>query len=446
MDEFDTIAAIATPPGTGGIGVIRLSGSQAIAIAEQLTDSKLKPRQASLRKFYAADHSVLDYGIALVFIGPHSFTGEDVVEIQGHGGQILQEMLLARVCELGARLAHPGEYSERAFHNDKIDLAQAEAIADLIESGSQAAAKAAMRSLQGEFSDKVHELVAQIIDLRAYVEAALDFAEEEIDFLQDSMIQQRFTQLIEQTETTLQQAENGCLLNEGMSMAIAGLPNAGKSSLLNYLTGYDAAIVTDIEGTTRDVIKEHIALKGIPVRIIDTAGLRESDDPVEREGIRRAWREIEQADIVLQLVDAVAGFSEQDQMIKQRLQNHQCQVRRIYTKADKLPGDKPSEFDSFLISTKTGQGIDQLIDALTEQYHQFDAQQSTFIARQRHVELVKQALESIQQANQVFEQTLSGELMAEDLRQAQKFLNEVTGEFTTEDLLGKIFSSFCIGK
>ncbi|MBT3202879.1 MAG: tRNA uridine-5-carboxymethylaminomethyl(34) synthesis GTPase MnmE [Gammaproteobacteria bacterium] len=440
----DTIAAIATPPGVGGIGIIRLSGQNSLSIAESLTQSSLKAGSTQFRKFFDAQKQQLDHGIVLYFKSPHSFTGEDVIELQGHGGVILQEMMLSRVCELGARIAHAGEYSERAFHNDKLDLTQAEAIADLIESGSQAAARAAMRSLQGVFSEKIHSLVESIINLRAYVEAALDFAEEEIDFLAESDIQQQIQNIIDCNQHILDEAEKGRVLNEGMTLAIAGRPNAGKSSLLNYLAGYDAAIVTDIEGTTRDVIREHIALKGVPVKIIDTAGLRDSSDPIEQEGIKRAWHEIDKADVVLLLIDASKGFSEEDKNIESRLT--EAHVLRLYTKSDLLDSAQKSSINDSLISTKNGEGIDGVIDLLTKNYADYNQNQSTFIARKRHVEALKASLKSLQSAKSIFEETHSGELMAEDLRFAQKALNQITGEFTTEDLLGKIFSSFCVGK
>lgn len=444
MSSEDTIAAIATPPGVGGIGIIRLSGSQSLAIAQKLTNAELNPRTTQFCHFYDQAGISLDHGIVLYFPAPHSFTGDNVVELQGHGGIVLQEMLLSRVCELGARLAHAGEFSERAYHNDKMDLTQAEAIADLIESGSQAAARAAMRSLKGEFSKQIHNLVEQIVSIRSFIEAALDFAEEEIDFLADSDIQQRLLNLIEQTEQILLKAEEGRVLNEGMTLAIAGLPNAGKSSLLNYLAGYDAAIVTDIAGTTRDVIREHIALKGVPVKVIDTAGLRDSNDLVEQEGIRRAWLEIEQADVVLLLIDATRGVTDQDRAIEQRLQA--VKVKRLMTKLDLLTTEDKTALNEYAVSTKTGEGMDQLINDLTHKYHDYNHDQSTFIARQRHVEALKNTLQHVIQAERIFTETRSGELMAEDLRQAQMRLNQITGEFTTEDLLGKIFSSFCIGK
>lgn len=444
MSSEDTIAAIATPPGIGGVGIIRLSGSQALEIAQTLTQSKLELAKTQFRQFLDADGLSIDHGIVLYFQSPRSFTGEDVVEVQGHGGQVLQDMLLSRVCELGARLAHAGEFSERAFHNNKLDLTQAEAIADLIESGSQAAARAAMRSLQGEFSKQIHTLVNDIIHCRSYVEAALDFAEEEIDFLANSDINIQLQQMIELNQNILQQAEKGRVLNEGMTLAIAGQPNAGKSSLLNYLAGYDAAIVTHIAGTTRDVIREHIALKGVPVKVIDTAGLRESEDPVEQEGIKRAWNEIEKADVVLLLIDASKGYSEQDQIIENRLQ--QLQVKRVFTKIDLLDDQQRKNIKGKAISTKSAEGLDSLIDELTQNYSDYNHDQSTFIARKRHVEALKKSLVAMNQAKVIFEETVSGELMAEDLRQAQQALSQITGEFSTEDLLGTIFSSFCVGK
>lgn len=444
MLREDTIAAIATPHGVGGIGIIRLSGPLSLEIARKLTNADVETGKALFRRFYDLQGVEIDHGILLYFKGPNSFTGEDVVEIQGHGGPVLQDMLLSRICQLGARLAHAGEYSERAFHNNKLDLTQAEAIADLIESGSQAAARAAMRSLLGVFSKQVHALVEEVIQLRTFVEAALDFAEEEIDFLGESDIEIKIESLIQSTHQTLQQAEKGRVLNEGMTLAIAGQPNAGKSSLLNYLAGYDAAIVTDVAGTTRDVIREHIALKGIPVKIIDTAGLRESIDIVEQEGIKRAWKEIENADVVLLLVDALKGVTEQDEVILQRLQGLKYKI--IFTKADLIDEAKKQNIAETLVSTQTGEGIDRLIEELTSNYSDYNHDQTTFIARKRHVDALSRTYSHLKNAQQIFSNTQSGELMAEDLRQAQLCLNEITGEFNTEDLLGRIFSSFCIGK
>ncbi|MGD2173285.1 MAG: tRNA uridine-5-carboxymethylaminomethyl(34) synthesis GTPase MnmE, partial [Gammaproteobacteria bacterium] len=315
MSAPETIAAIATPPGTGGIGILRISGPDALAIGEAISASKLEPGLIQFRRFLDADGETIDHGLCLYFRAPHSFSGEDSVELQAHGGAIVLDMLLERLCALGARLARAGEFSERAFLNGRLDLTQAEAIADLIESGSRAASRAAMRSLEGRFSERVNALVDEIIELRAYVEAALDFAEEEIDFLEDSGVDQRLGRCTEHLRELLDQAEQGRSLQEGLTVALAGLPNAGKSSLLNYLAGYEAAIVTDIEGTTRDVLREQLSLKGIPVRISDTAGLRDTDNPVEQEGVRRAWKAIEQADAVLYLVDSTRGLVDADRRI-----------------------------------------------------------------------------------------------------------------------------------
>ena len=444
MPTTDTIAAIATPPGVGGIGIVRISGPRALEIGESLTTSSLVTHQVGFRKFLDAAGQTLDHGLCFFCQAPHSFSGEDVVEIQGHGGPILLDMLLERICELGARLARAGEFSERAFLNGKLDLAQAEAIADLIESGSRAAAKAAMRSLEGVFSSQVHHLVDDIINLRAFVEAALDFAEEEIDFLADPTIDGRLLASLEKLQDILQQAENGRVLNEGLTVALAGLPNAGKSSLLNYLAGYEAAIVTEIAGTTRDVVREHISLKGIPLRINDTAGLRRSDHPVEQEGIKRAWREIDQADTILLLVDANMGITEADQEIIKRLGSSNYQL--IYSKADLLPASAPRDPQAHYISTRSGEGMDQLIDLITDKFADYNQDNQTIMARRRHVDALLRARECLCQAQRIFAETQSGELMAEDLRQAQQHLSEITGEFTSDDLLGKIFSSFCIGK
>lgn len=444
MTAQDTIAAIATPPGNGGIGIIRLSGPQAFAIGEALTHSSLSVGKVLFRQFYDEQNNVIDHGLCLGFKGPHSFSGEDSIELQGHGGAIVLDMVLQRACELGARLARAGEFSERAFLNGRIDLTQAEAIADLIESGSRAASRAAMRSLQGQFSDKIRHLVDQLIELRAYLEAAMDFTDEEIDLLSDSDVDERLQLLISAVEQLLLEAEQGRTLQEGISISLAGLPNAGKSSLLNCLAGYEAAIVTDIEGTTRDVLREHLSLKGIPVRINDTAGLRETSHPVEQEGIRRARREIDQSDLVLYLVDASKGLGAEDETNLRELAEQE--VLLVYTKLDLLQGASKPTVDDPLISVKTGEGVEQLIDQITHNRIDFNQQQETIIARRRHVEALRHALNCLSQALPSLQKAQSLELVAEDLRLAQQFLNEITGEFSTEDLLGKIFSSFCIGK
>jgi tRNA modification GTPase len=444
VPDIDTIAAIATPPGVGGIGIVRISGPEALKIGESLTAANLQPNQVRFRKFLDAAGQTLDHGLCFYCQAPHSFSGEDVVEIQGHGGPILLDMLLERICELGARLARAGEFSERAFLNGKLDLAQAEAIADLIESGSRAATKAAMRSLEGKFSTQVHQLVDEIINLRAYIEAALDFAEEEIDFLEDSVIGERLKQSLVSLNDILRQAENGRVLNEGLTVALAGLPNAGKSSLLNYLAGYEAAIVTEIAGTTRDVVREHISLKGIPLRINDTAGLRDSENLVEQEGIRRAWAEIDKADVILLLVDANIGVTKADRQIIERLGS--AGYRLIYSKSDLLSGQSQRNPEAHYISTLNGEGMDELIDLITCKFSDYNQDNQAIMARRRHVDALQKARASLQRAQQAFSDTRSGELMAEDLRDAQNSLSEITGEFTSDDLLGKIFSSFCVGK
>jgi tRNA modification GTPase len=444
MPPHETIAAIATPPGTGGIGILRLSGEKALAIGETLCHSKIKPGLVQFRRFFDTADQLLDHGICLYFKAPHSFSGEDCVEIQAHGGPIVLDMLLERLCELGARLARPGEFSERAFLNGKLDLTQAEAIADLIESGSRAASRAAVRSLEGRFSQQVHSLVDEIINLRAFIEAALDFAEEEIDFLDNSDISHRLDDCNQHLQTLLAQAEQGRTLQEGLSVSLAGLPNAGKSSLLNYLAGYEAAIVTEIAGTTRDVLREHISLKGIPLKVNDTAGLRESQNPVEREGIRRAWETIGQSDIIIYLVDSSKGLTPADREFIDQLAGASLQI--VFSKSDLTQANQPRDPESLAISTLSGDGMEMLIQRITGQVSDYNQDNQAFMARRRHVDALLRAQESVQQAMHIFNTTRSGELMAEDLRGAQGYLNEITGKFTNEDLLGKIFSTFCIGK
>lgn len=444
MPAPDTIAAIATPPGSGGIGILRLSGPTALAIGEAISASKIKPGKIQFRRFFDAGGEVLDHGICLYFKAPHSFSGEDSVEIQAHGGPIVLDMLLQRLCELGARLARAGEFSERAFLNGKLDLTQAEAIADLIESGSRAATRAAMRSLEGRFSEQVGALVEEVVNLRAYIEAALDFAEEEVDFLDNADISQRLEDCSRHLRNLLEQAEHGRTLQEGLTVALAGLPNAGKSSLLNYLAGYEAAIVTEIEGTTRDVLREHISLKGIPLKINDTAGLRESENPIEQEGIRRAWDAIAGADVVLYLVDSSKGLGNADRKLIEQMPAGNLQ--KVYSKSDLLTDDRVNEPRALYISTVSGAGMESLIERITGKIADFNQDNQTFMARRRHVDALQRALDCISQAAETFSTTRSGELMAEDLRDAQRQLNEITGEFTSDDLLGKIFSDFCIGK
>jgi tRNA modification GTPase len=445
----DTIAAIATPPGRGGIGVIRVSGPLSVAIAEAVCGDLPAARQAAFRRFRAGDGVVLDEGIALYFPAPHSFTGEDVLELQGHGGPVVMDLLLARVLELGARPARPGEFSERAFLNDKLDLAQAEAIADLIASDTAAAARAALRSLQGEFSQQVRELIEGLIDLRMYVEAVIDFPEEEIDFLADGVIAGRLGKLRERLSALQATAGQGRLLRDGMTVVIAGRPNAGKSSLLNHLAGREAAIVTAIPGTTRDVLREYISIDGMPLHVIDTAGLRDSDDPVEREGIRRAWAEIAAADRILMVVDDRQGLTAEDRALRERLPAGTA-VTVLYNKID-LSGRTPTVGDGawgtqIRLSAKTEAGLDLLREHLKACMGYHGGGEGTFMARRRHLDALERAAVALERATYQLEVIRAGELVAEELREAQNTLAEITGEFTSEDLLSRIFSSFCIGK
>jgi len=441
----DTIAAIATPIGKGGVGIIRVSGPNAANIATTLIGFVPKPRHADLTWFNDAKGQAIDKGIAIYYPNPHSYTGEDVLELQGHGGAIVMQLLLQAVLNAGARLAEAGEFTQRAFLNDKMDLTQAEAVADLIDSNSKQAARAAIRSLQGEFSNLVHDLVSQLIDLRAYVEAALDFPEEEIDFLASEELAARFTKLNNSFIALEQQVKQGAILREGLTAVIVGKPNAGKSSLMNRLAGYDAAIVTDIPGTTRDILKEQIVLDGLPLHIVDTAGLRESDDLIEQEGIRRAHSALQQADLIMHVID-INDTSELDGL------NIDASIPelKIYNKIDlSLEGNK--EFkndnqDSIYLSAKTGNGIDHLIAALkTVAGFQSNAV-NTLGARTRHLNALKAARQHIDYGYKHLSTTREGELVAEELRIAQDHLNEITGEFSSDDLLGKIFGSFCIGK
>lgn len=449
----DTIAAIATPPGRGGVGIVRISGPQTAEIAKILLGNLPKPRHAEYAKFLDHNDETLDEGLAIYFPNPHSFTGEDVLELQGHGGPIILDCLLRRILQLGARLARPGEFSERAFLNDKLDLTQAEAIADLIDAASEQAARAAMRSLQGEFSQQIHQLVEKLIYLRTYVEAAIDFAEEEIDFLSDNKITDTLHEILQNITTIQATAQQGSLLREGMNVVIAGRPNAGKSSLLNALSGRDSAIVTDIPGTTRDVLREMIQIDGLPLHIIDTAGLRDSTDQVEQEGVRRARAEIEKADRILLVIDSLKNTDNNIQPIISEFFGNMSIANRLTVIRNKIDLTKEraqikdtNPFSIISLSAKTGTGIDALREHLKTCMGFNASSTGGFIARRRHLDALERAHQSILHGKQQLEEYRAGELLAEELRIAQQALNEITGEFTTDDLLGRIFSSFCIGK
>ena len=452
--KSDTIVAQATPPGRGGVGILRISGPKAQEVAQAVLGKLPKARYAEYLPFLANDGSTLDEGIALFFPNPHSFTGEDVLELQGHGGPVILDLLLKRILEIsGVRIARPGEFSERAFLNDKLDLAQAEAIADLIDASSEQAAKSAISSLQGVFSKKVNALVESLIHLRIFTEAAIDFPEEEIDFLSDGKIEAELNQVIQRLNEVRQEAKQGSLLREGMKVVIAGRPNAGKSSLLNALAGRDAAIVTNIAGTTRDVLREHIHIDGMPLHIIDTAGLREASDEVERIGIERAWQEIEQADRVLFMVDSTTTNETNPEKLWpefiERLPKN-IPVTVIRNKAD-LTGEALgySEKEGYALiqlSARTGEGVTLLREHLKQAMGFSSSTEGGFLARRRHLQALEKASEHLTNGQYQLITFHAGELLAEELRLAQEALSEITGEFTSDDLLGRIFSSFCIGK
>lgn len=445
----DTIAAIATAPGRGGVGIVRVSGPAVPRIAITLLGREIKPRLATHAWFLDAGGEALDDGIALLFPAPHSFTGEDVLELQGHGGPVVLDTVLHRVLELGARPARAGEFTERAFLNDKLDLAQAEAVADLIDAGSREAAQAALRSLDGVFSRRVQEVLDALIALRVYIEAALDFPEEEIDFLADTALIGRLDALSLSLDMLLAEAAQGVLLREGMHVVIAGQPNAGKSSLLNALAGRERAIVTELPGTTRDVLREEVRIDGLPVHIIDTAGLRDSTDVVEREGIRRAWAEIERADRILLVIDDSAGLVEADRAILSALPQG-IPVTLVRNKID-LTGRAPGcvEGDSgveIALSARGGVGLAALRAHLVQAVGYRVGEGGQFSARRRHLDALERTRAAVICAREVLIHTRAGELCAEELRLAQHSLGEITGSYSADDLLGEIFGSFCIGK
>ncbi|MDD2884030.1 MAG: tRNA uridine-5-carboxymethylaminomethyl(34) synthesis GTPase MnmE [Dechloromonas sp.] len=447
--KSDTIAAIATAPGRGGVGVIRVSGSHLLPFALALTGKTPQPRYATLADFKSAEGATVDSGLLLFFPGPKSFTGEDVLELQGHGGPVVMQMLLARCLDLGARLAEPGEFSRRAFLNGKMDLAQAEAVADLIDAATASAARSAVRSLQGEFSRAIGELNEELINLRMLVEATLDFPEEDIDFLQAANAFGRLEKLQQKLAEIFDRASQGKLLQSGLHVVLAGQPNVGKSSLLNRLTGDDLAIVTPIAGTTRDALRSTIQIEGIPLHIIDTAGLRDTEDVVEKIGIARSWQEIERADVVVLLVDANTGVSAVDREILAKMPERLQRIT-VYNKID-LVGRSPERHDeeegvAISLSAKANDGIDLLRQELLRVagWHQAE---DVFIARERHLRALVLAQSHVAAARAVVEGRLPAlELFAEELRLTQHALGEITGKFTADDLLGVIFSRFCIGK
>ncbi|MCF7200696.1 tRNA uridine-5-carboxymethylaminomethyl(34) synthesis GTPase MnmE [Pseudomonas oligotrophica] len=450
----ETIAAVATAPGRGGVGIVRVSGPRAKALAITLTGREPLPRHAHYGPFHADDGEVIDEGLMLFFPGPHSFTGEDVLELHGHGGPVVLDMLLQRCLELGTRQARPGEFSERAFLNDKLDLAQAEAIADLIEASSAQAARNAVRSLQGEFSRRVQALVEQLIRLRMYVEAAIDFPEEEIDFLADGHVLAELQALREALARVLREAGQGALLREGMTVVIAGRPNAGKSSLLNALAGREAAIVTEIAGTTRDVLREHIVIDGMPLHVIDTAGLRKTEDRVEQIGVQRALGAIGEADRVLLVVDASAAEAADPAALWPEFLD--CppppgKVTVIRNKVDLSGEAVVLRIDAdgqatLAMSARDGEGLELLREHLKTCMGFDQTAESSFSARRRHLQALRQADEHLAHGHAQLVAAGAGELLAEDLRMAQQALGEITGAFSSDDLLGRIFSSFCIGK
>ncbi|MBN3494413.1 tRNA uridine-5-carboxymethylaminomethyl(34) synthesis GTPase MnmE [Vibrio neptunius] len=450
----ETIVAQATAPGRGGVGIIRVSGPLAAKVASEVTGKELRPRYAEYLPFTAQDGTQLDQGIALYFPNPNSFTGEDVLELQGHGGPVVMDMLIKRILQIpGIRTARPGEFSERAFLNDKLDLAQAEAIADLIDASSEQAAKSALKSLQGAFSNRIQTLVESLIHLRIYVEAAIDFPEEEIDFLADGKVSADLQTIIDNLTAVRKEATQGAIMREGMKVVIAGRPNAGKSSLLNALSGKESAIVTDIAGTTRDVLREHIHIDGMPLHIIDTAGLRDASDEVEKIGIERAWEEIEQADRVLFMVDGTTTDATDPKEIwpdfVDRLPNNigMTVIRNKVDQTDETLGICHVNDPTLIrLSARTGQGVESLRTHLKECMGFAGGHEGGFMARRRHLEALEKAAQHLDIGQQQLEGYMAGEILAEELRIAQQHLNEITGEFSSDDLLGRIFSSFCIGK
>jgi tRNA modification GTPase len=444
----DTIVAVATPPGRGGVAIVRLSGPIALSIAQSITHKKIiTPRTAHFCSLYRQDKSLLDEGLLIYFKAPHSFTGEDIIEFQVHGAPIVLDEILKESIICGARLARPGEYSERAFLNDKMDLTQAEAIADLIQASSQTAARMAVRSLQGDFSKKINALSQQIIRLRLFVEAAIDFPEEEIDFLSDGKVASQLSAILVELNVIQKSATQGAIIREGLSVVIAGRPNAGKSTLINALAGRDVAIVTAIPGTTRDVMREHVLLDDIPLYLIDTAGLRDSDDEVEQEGIKRAWQEVSRADCLLMVTDGSEPDVEAtplNEAIRSQLPAG-IPLIHVLNKIDQKRLPAGVENNRVSLSAKSGEGLSLLKEKIKEVVG-YQVGEGQFLARRRHIQALSAAQKLLASGQQQLLDHRAGELLAEDLRLAHDSLCEITGAYTSDDLLGEIFSSFCIGK
>lgn len=444
--KTDTIAAIATAPGSGGIGVVRVSGPAARHIAEDVLGHCPAPRYAAYLAFKAADGSLIDRGIAIYYVAPHSYTGEEVLELQAHGGPALMQILLKRCLALGARQAEPGEFTRRAYLNDKLDLAQAEAVADVINAATEEAARSAVRSLSGEFSAAIHALLGRLIDLRMYVEACLDFPEEEVDFITQGRVAEKLAAIGQELDSVFAQARQGNLLREGIQVVLVGQPNVGKSSLMNQLAGEDVAIVTPVAGTTRDIIRNVIQIEGVPLHITDTAGLRETCDEIEKEGIARTWRALENAHIALLLVDTVHDISEVEKSILARLPAFLPKIW-LHNKIDLSQQVPKTLFHDgelhIYLSAKTGVGVDLLKTELLKLAGWQPAGGGVFMARARHLAAMEDVRMHLNNAAGLLKQS---ELFAEELRLAQEALNSITGEFSPDDLLGEIFSRFCIGK
>ncbi len=449
MDERETITAVSTPPGRGGIGIVRVSGPATADIAKALVGCLPAGRCAHYCGFRDSGGALIDRGIALYFPGPESFTGEDVLELQGHGGPVVMDMLLAATLEGGARAARPGEFTERAFLNGRMDLSQAEAVADLIDSGSRTAARSALASLEGVFSDRVRALAQALTEARAYIEACIDFPEEEIDFLSDPQLEQRLKSLRDQLAAARAGAARGVLLKEGVRVVLAGQPNVGKSSLMNLLAGRDSAIVTDVPGTTRDIIREHIQLDGLPLHVIDTAGIRAPDDAVEQHGVDRAWDAIENADALVLVID---DRMEMDSTDRDILARTPAEVTRIvvHNKIDLSGADAGARSADDAVhvglSAMTGAGVEALESTLKQCVGYESGDDGSFMARRRHLDALSRAAVAVEAADDVLRHRRAGELAAEELRLAQQALGEITGEVSSDDLLGDIFSRFCIGK